>query len=267
MPVGAFPPNGYGLFEMTGNIRNWCWDWFGFYDTHTPSDPRGPSLGTERVVRGGGWTDPADHCRLALRSGAPAHQTTTQVGFRTVLDATVRNPVTALGPLATWRLAMAEENRKVGREIIAHRFAGDPSKPARLAKVEEMHARQLQAILADLNTSRPAHQSAISAIQQGITEALAFAANTRAQIIAQTTQSNPPQAKPADKPDDAAAPDNMLKLTLPDGGGSFFIRRFEVTWEEWDLVRKKVGRKGFRFVERRDGVEDRMPVDCANWRY
>ena len=56
-PVGSFAPNGYGLFDVTGNIPEWCWDWIDgtYYDSSPAIDPRGPSLGSSRSVRGGAW--------------------------------------------------------------------------------------------------------------------------------------------------------------------------------------------------------------------
>jgi len=66
-PVGSFAANGYGLNDMAGNVWQWCWDWYGSYDTGTPTDPRGVSSGTDRVHRGGVWYDGASGCRVANR--------------------------------------------------------------------------------------------------------------------------------------------------------------------------------------------------------
>jgi len=52
-PVASFPANGYGLYDISGNVSEWCWDWWGDYSTFT--DPTGPTNGTERVTRGGDY--------------------------------------------------------------------------------------------------------------------------------------------------------------------------------------------------------------------
>jgi formylglycine-generating enzyme required for sulfatase activity len=68
-PVGSFAPNAYGLYDMVGNVSEWCWDWYGSYSSGTQTDPRGPTSGLFRVLRGGGWDDYAIRCRAAYRDG------------------------------------------------------------------------------------------------------------------------------------------------------------------------------------------------------
>jgi sulfatase modifying factor 1 len=86
-PVGSFPANGYGLFDMAGNVSQWCWDAYG------PSylggaDPRGPAGGTQatqpRVVRGGNWEQTAGNARCARREKADATSKVDTIGFRVV---------------------------------------------------------------------------------------------------------------------------------------------------------------------------------------
>jgi formylglycine-generating enzyme required for sulfatase activity len=81
-PVGSFAPNGYGLNDMAGNVWQWCWDWYGPYDTGTPTDPRGTTSGLIRVFRGGAWNYDAPFCRVAYRFDYVPAYAGSIVGFR-----------------------------------------------------------------------------------------------------------------------------------------------------------------------------------------
>ena len=67
-PVAGRNANEWGLFDMHGNVYEWCSDWYGDYPTGSVTDPVGPSSGAGRVLRGGSWLDRARYCRSAIRS-------------------------------------------------------------------------------------------------------------------------------------------------------------------------------------------------------
>lgn len=69
-PIGLKLPNAYGLYDMLGNVWEWCQDWWGGYSSSSQTNPAGPSSGTARVYRGGSWNDYAEDCRVSNRDGA-----------------------------------------------------------------------------------------------------------------------------------------------------------------------------------------------------
>jgi formylglycine-generating enzyme required for sulfatase activity len=84
--VGQFKPNAWGLFDVHGNVWEWCQDRHGRYAPEAVTDPMGPSTGDRRVRRGGSWNSLPDRCRSAHRSSNIPSNRTTHRGLRTALD-------------------------------------------------------------------------------------------------------------------------------------------------------------------------------------
>jgi len=87
-PIGSKKANTWGLYDMTGNVWEWCWDWYGEYATSAAGDPRGATLGTSRVMRGGSMLNKSTSLRSARRDNLAPWNGGSSLGFRLALSIT-----------------------------------------------------------------------------------------------------------------------------------------------------------------------------------
>lgn len=84
MSPGTLRPNAFGLYDMSGNVAEWCWDWWAPYDPTPVDDPDGPSIGVERVFRGGSWYGTDRSVTVSARSSSHPSNRQRGVGLRLV---------------------------------------------------------------------------------------------------------------------------------------------------------------------------------------
>lgn len=143
--VDSFSPNTFGLYNMHGNVGEWVWDYYGAYSLEEGTDPSGPSSGTLRVYRGGGWNDFAKNMRSAYRATLAQDKSSFNIGIWLVLNAAAGS-----GSIASAGVQQNTDSSAGGNVLIAYFSWGGNT-----AGIAEEIQRQTDADLFEITLVKP----------------------------------------------------------------------------------------------------------------
>jgi formylglycine-generating enzyme required for sulfatase activity/tRNA A-37 threonylcarbamoyl transferase component Bud32 len=177
--IGELPPNPYGLHDLYGNVDEWCWDWVADYAPNSVTDPLGPSLGVNRVLRGCAVDCLAQGVRSAHRSGKPPSERTSNHGFRVARDVEVNDVALIASNLGFAEALVAQGNLRdalpnYGRAIeTLERLA--PEKLRELATRDFLYRAEnglgnAQQRLGDYHAALASHEKALPIAQERVAE-------------------------------------------------------------------------------------------------
>lgn len=143
--TGSFSPNAWGLYDMHGNVLEWCQDWKGDYPSDNVTDPAGQSSGSQKVYRGGSWFNFAVSCRSAFRDFFAPYVKYNNIGFRLIRTPLVEQVEQAV-VTAPAQTSVAESKAKTGAEEIASTKAKVDSitKDEQIVKIEAVAKEKMK---------------------------------------------------------------------------------------------------------------------------